>query len=127
MEKNVGLKEIDLKKMGRRIRGQREAVHMTRAELAARLGVSGKFVADIEYGDKGVSIQTLYRLTQILNLSADYILGGDEAVTCESDPEIERLKENIMGPLSVCSAAQLKCMEQIARYYVEGIVLANGE
>lgn len=39
-----------------------------------------------------------------------------------ADPEIERIKENIMGPLSACSLEQLKCMEQISRYYVEGIV-----
>ena len=119
---NSNLKEIDLKRMGRRIRNQREAVHMTRAQLAAKLGVPGKFVADIEYGDKGVSIQTLYRLTQILNLSADYILAGDRAAGDAADPEVERIKENIMGPLSACSLEQLKCMEQISRYYVEGIV-----
>ena len=120
---DLNLKEIDLKRMGRRIRNQREAIHMTRAQLAAKLGVSGKFVADIEYGDKGVSIQTLYRLTQILTLSADYILAGDKSVVGDAaDPEIERIKENIMGPLSACSLEQLKCMEQISRYYVEGIV-----
>ena len=84
-----------------------------------------KFVADIEYGDKGMSIQTLYRLTQILNLSADFILAGDRAVGDAVNPEIERVKENIMGPLSACSLEQLKCMEQIARYYVEGIVGAE--
>lgn len=116
------LKEIDLNKMGRRIRNQREAIHMTRAQLATKLGVSSKFVADIEYGDKGVSIQTLYRLSQILNLSTDYILAGESAVGDAADPEVERIKENIMGPLSACSLEQLKCMEQISRYYVEGIV-----
>lgn len=122
MKKVSNLKEIDLKMMGRRIRTQREAIHMTRNQLAAKLGVSSKFIADIEYGDKGVSIQTLYRMTQILNLSADYILAGDQAVSDAADPEVERIKENIMGPLSACSVEQLKCMEQIARYYVEGIV-----
>ena len=122
MKKKSNLKEIDMKKMGRRIRTQREAIHMTRTQLAAKLGVSSKFVADIEYGDKGVSIQTLYRLTQILNLSADYILAGDQAVGEGAAPEIERIKENILGPLSACSIEQLRCMEQIARYYVEGIV-----
>ncbi len=125
MNEKGELKEIDMKKMGKRIRTQREALHMTRAQLAARLGVSGKFVADIEYGDKGMSIQTLYRLTQILNLSADFILAGDRAVGDAVNPEIERVKENIMGPLSACSLEQLKCMEQIARYYVEGIVGAE--
>lgn len=122
METANKLKEIDMKMMGRRIRTQREAIHMTRNQLAAKLGVSGKFIADIEYGDKGMSIQTLYRMTQILNLSADYILAGEHAISGSGDPEIERVKENIMGPLSACSLEQLKCMEQIARYYVEGIV-----
>lgn len=122
MKKKSNLKEIDMKKMGRRIRTQREAIHMTRTQLAAKLGVSSKFVADIEYGDKGVSIQTLYRLTQILNLSSDYILAGDQAVGEGAEPEIERIKENILGPLSACSIDQLRCMEQISRYYVEGIV-----
>ena len=113
METANKLKEIDMKMMGRRIRTQREAIHMTRNQLAAKLGVSGKFIADIEYGD---------RMTQILNLSADYILAGEHAISDSGDPEIERVKENIMGPLSACSLEQLKCMEQIARYYVEGIV-----
>ena len=122
METANKLKEIDMKMMGRRIRTQREAIHMTRNQLAAKLGVSGKFIADIEYGDKGMSIQTLYRMTQILNLSADYILAGEHAISDSGDPEIERVKENIMGPLSACSLEQLKCMEQIARYYAEGIV-----
>ena len=122
METANKLKEIDMKMMGRRIRTQREAIHMTRNQLAAKLGVSGKFIADIEYGDKGMSIQTLYRMTQILNLRADYILAGEHAISDSGDQEIERMKENIMGPLSACSLEQLKCMEQIARYYVEGIV-----
>lgn len=121
--KNKGeLREIDLKAMGRRIRAQRESIHMTRNELAVKLGVSSKFIADIEYGDKGVSIQTLYKMTQALNLSADYILMGDTAAVDGRDPEMERLKENILGPLSTCNKEQLRCMEQIARYYVEGIV-----
>lgn len=122
MTKKSEVKEVDLKAMGRRIRTQREAIHMSKVELAAKLGITNKFVADIEYGDKGVSIHTLYKMTQALNLSADYILRGDPAIEDSRDPEVERLKENILGPLSTCNKEQLKCMEQIARYYVEGIV-----
>ncbi len=122
MDKKNDLKEIDLKKMGSRLRAQREAIHMTRAQLSAKLGVTSKFIGDIEYGDKGVSIQTLYKMAQVLHLSTDYILAGDQAASNATDPEIERLRENIMGALSVCSAFQLKCMEQIVMYYVEGIV-----
>lgn len=56
---SIPLKEIELKEMGLRIRAQREGMHMTRVQLADKLGVSSKFIADIEYGDKGVSIQKI--------------------------------------------------------------------
>lgn len=118
---SIPLKEIELKEMGLRIRAQREGMHMTRVQLADKLGVSSKFIADIEYGDKGVSIQKLYGLSQLLSLSTDYILSGDPSVQSSGNPEAERIKENIIGSLSGCSVKQLKCMEQIARYYVAGI------
>ncbi|MEG0829543.1 MAG: helix-turn-helix domain-containing protein [Anaerovoracaceae bacterium] len=116
------LKTIDLEGMGRRIRTKRESMHMSRPVLANQLNVSSKFVADIEYGDKGVSIQTLYKLSQLLHLSTDYILAGERKQANGEDPEIDQIKENILGPLSTCNTEQLKCMEQITRYYVEGII-----
>lgn len=122
MKEQEILDTIDMKGMGQRIRAQREAIHMTRAELADKLTVSSKFVSDIE-GGKGVSIKTLYKLSQILHLTTDYILAGDKKDVAKGvDPEAERIKENILGPLSTCNKAQLKCMEQIARFYVEAIV-----
>ena len=112
--------ELDNIEMGRRIRAQREFLKMTREDLAGHLGVSSKFIADIEYGDKGVSIKKLYLLTQILGITSDYILAGKKDTTDELSEKV-RLKENIMEPLNKCSTEQLKCMEQIAKYYVEGL------
>ena len=43
--------------MGARIRARREALNMSRSELGKLLSVTGKFIADIEYGDKGVSLR----------------------------------------------------------------------
>ena len=59
---------------------------------------------------------------QILGVGADFLLEGAEDGISE-EKEIKILQENIMGSLSVCSARQLGVMEQIARLYVEGIVL----
>ncbi|MCM1230859.1 MAG: helix-turn-helix transcriptional regulator [Ruminococcus flavefaciens] len=73
------MKTINYKEMGRRIRRQREALGYTREQLAEKLDVSTKFCSDIELGVKGVSIQTLAKLTDLLNLSADYILFGEYA------------------------------------------------
>lgn len=117
-------RELNKKEMGARIRARREALNMSRSELGKLLSVTGKFIADIEYGDKGVSLKNLYRLKQVLGVSADYILyilEGDETYI-SADEKKKRLSENIMGSLSVCSVQQLNCMEQIARLYVEGIV-----
>ena len=114
-------RELNKKEMGARIRARREALNMSRSELGKLLSVTGKFIADIEYGDKDVSLKNLYRLKQVLGVSADYILEGDETYI-SADEKKKRLSENIMGSLSVCSVQQLNCMEQIARLYVEGIV-----
>ena len=77
MKREFELKHLDQIEMGRRIRKQREFLDFTREDLAGYLGVSSKFIADIEYGEKGISIRKLYMLSQILEVSADYILAGE--------------------------------------------------
>ena len=115
------LKEINRKAMGARIRARREQIGLSREKLAAKLGVTGKFIADVEYGEKGISLTNIYKLKQILGVSADFLLEGE--VKKMSDEEKKRqLNENILGTLSVCSVEQLGCMEQITRLYVDSVV-----
>ena len=71
------MKELDYKKTGSRIRAQRELLGYTREQLAEKLDVSTQFCSDIELGVKGVSIQTLAKLSDLLNLPTDYILFGE--------------------------------------------------
>lgn len=71
------MKVINYKLMGERIRRQRELLGYTREQLAEKLDVSTKFCSDIELGVKGISIQTLAKLTDLLNISTDYILFGE--------------------------------------------------
>lgn len=56
------LKDLNKKEMGLRIRARREGLNMTREELAKQMCVSGKFIAGIEYGEKGVSLKNLNKL-----------------------------------------------------------------
>ena len=75
----------------------------------------------MEYGEKGISLTNIYKLKQILGVSADFLLEGE--VKEMSDEEKKRqLNENILGTLSVCSVEQLGCMEQITRLYVDSVV-----
>lgn len=72
---------MDWAAMGARIRKQREYMKLTREQLAELLDVTPKFCADIELGNKGISVQTLCRLSNVLRLSTDYILFGEQEET----------------------------------------------
>ncbi len=67
---------MDWVAIGARIRKQRELFGYTREVFAEKLDVTPKFCADIELGVKGMSVQTLCKIADILKLSSDYILFG---------------------------------------------------
>lgn len=67
---------MDWEAIGGRIRTQREQFGYTRETFAEKLGITPKFCADIELGNKGMSVQTLCNISSILKLSTDYILFG---------------------------------------------------
>lgn len=116
------IRKLDLKEMGRRIRSKREYLELSRENLAEALEVSPQFIADIEYGNKGVSIKRLYMLSQILQVSADYILAGEREHEGE-DEELGRAREKVMGILCDCDARQLEGIEKIAYIYADGVRL----
>ena len=116
------LRKLDLKEMGRRIRSKREYLGFSRENLAEALEVSPQFIADIEYGNKGVSIKRLYMLSQILQVSADYILAGERQDE-GADAELGRAREKVMGILCDCDARQLEGIEKIAYIYADGMRL----
>jgi transcriptional regulator with XRE-family HTH domain len=108
---------MDLKAIGRRVRFQREQMHLTREELAEKLDVSAKFCADIEYGMKGMSISTLNNLSEILNLSTDYILkGNNEIRVCKA--ENRDIIGSVVAALESCNRVQLGRVEQLLRLFV---------
>ncbi len=63
--------------LGERVKQQRWRNNMTRETLAERINVSPRFLADVEAGKIGVSIQTLKTMSVALKTSADYLLGLD--------------------------------------------------
>ena len=75
-EKNAALNErIDIAKIGRRFMAMRLANGMTRAELAEKVEKSNQTLASIEYGHKGMSLQTLCSICDALEVTPNYILG----------------------------------------------------
>ena len=62
--------------IGKRLRRQREKMNLIREEFAEKTGISPQFLAEIENGKKGMSAETLYKICNHFNLSADYLLMG---------------------------------------------------
>ena len=118
--------DMDLKAIGRRIRFQREQMHLTREELAEKLEVSAKFCADIEYGMKGMSMTTLNRLSEILNLSTDYILKGNREIHVEK-AENHDIIESVVATLNSCNRIQLSRVEQLLKIFVATVSETTGE
>lgn len=89
--------------IGKRIRKQREFLGYTREEFAEKLDVTPKFCSDIELGLKGMSVQTLCRISSVLNLTTDYILFG-------------KFNSNELNP---AHALLLSCPEEKQQYLTE--------
>lgn len=65
---------MDYVGLGRRIRKERKARHMTQGALAEKSGVSISFIGHIERGSRKASIETLVAICNVMSLSMDMLL-----------------------------------------------------
>ena len=103
------MENLDFKSIGSRIRQQREFLGYTREYLAEQLAVSINFCRDIEIGAKGMSVQTLLKLSHVLKLSLDYILLGE--VTGNGAEPLVRM-------LDACKPEKRKYAEEILKTFL---------
>ena len=64
--------------MHTRIRKSREDLGYTREQFAELVDVSVSYMAEVERGRTGVSVKTLVKICEVLGLSADYVIFGNE-------------------------------------------------
>ena len=64
--------------VGRRVRHRRSLVHMTRRELAARSGVSERYLAQLESGRGNMSIALLRKVAAALRLPLSELVAEDD-------------------------------------------------
>lgn len=62
--------------MGLRIKQQRKLKHYTQEQIAEHLGVSVKHFSEVERGLTGLSIENLIKLSNILDITIDYLVKG---------------------------------------------------
>lgn len=75
-----------------RLKELRKQAHLTQVELSKRLGVGQSSYADWERGKKKPTQKNLVKLSQVLNVSIDYLVGNsDEEITNNELENIEIL------------------------------------
>lgn len=60
--------------LGRRIREERQKLHLTQEQLAEKLNVSTTYIGFIERGERSITLGKLTLLANILGVSVDYLL-----------------------------------------------------
>lgn len=80
----------NMEESGVRIKKLRTELEMTQEEIAELVGIAQSSYARIESGKKGVSIDTLVAIAEVLNTSLDYIILGK----VEQEQKINFMLEN---------------------------------
>jgi len=93
---------IDYKELGKRIRAERRRQDLTQEKLAEMADISDSFMGHIERGGRTLSIETLAKLANALNINIEYIVCG------EHNYQPDMLPEEIHGALSQMSSSQRK-------------------
>lgn len=76
-------------KIGKRLRAQRQILNLTREEFSEKLNISPQFLAELENGKKGMSVQTLCKIGEFCSI--DYILLGKQSEI--NTPIISKINE----------------------------------
>lgn len=81
---------VSLAEIGQRIHARRKQMGYTQEQLAERMEVSIQMVSNLERGNKAIRIDNLVNLSQILEVSTDYILTG-KATPADSETLARRV------------------------------------
>jgi transcriptional regulator with XRE-family HTH domain len=104
------------KRIGAKIRKQREFLGFTREGLCNHVNISPTFLSEVERGVKGISAETLYILCEGLGLSADYVLMGKEKPT-----DVSQITDTLM----CMDEEYIPLAEELLRVYIKTILICN--
>lgn len=88
---------MDYEKIGKRIRDLRRQQGYTQEALAEAVDLSAPFISHIERASKKASLETIFRIAKVLNVTVDYLLTGTRSVDAAAFlPEVEMLLRNCL-------------------------------
>ena len=68
-----------LKEVGARVKEARMRKHLSQAQLADLLGLTHQYISNIETGKQNMSITALAKISDVLEVSADWLLRNNTA------------------------------------------------
>lgn len=104
------MKNAENTEIGFRIRSMREQQKLSREKLAEKANISTQFLADIECGNKGMTVSTLKKICNALCVTSDNIVFGIHnenknnfactemlsSLPCEKQTEVEDIFQRII-------------------------------
>ena len=84
---------MDYKRLGKRIREERQRLGLTQAELAEDINISDTYMGAIERGERSLTLDTLVRLVNRLGVTVDYMLA--DSVIDNNSNIVEQFKQII--------------------------------
>lgn len=72
---------MDYKRLGKRIREERQKLGLTQAKLAEDVDISDTYMGAIERGERSLTLDTLVRLVNRLGVTVDYMLADSVSGT----------------------------------------------
>lgn len=98
--------------IGNRIKMIRESRNFTREELAEKAEISSKFLYEVEKGRKGLSADTLLKISRTLSCSCDYILTG-KTFEKEDDEQLLQMLQRFSDRDRVYAVKLLSLMQEM--------------
>ena len=65
---------MDIKLLGKRIREERRKRDLTQEQLAEAVDITYPYVGQVERGERGISLETLIKITNQFGVTVDYLL-----------------------------------------------------
>ena len=98
---------VDKRVIGERIKKLRASKKLKVRELADMLGITQPALSMIEAGRRGISIEVARKLSDIFNVSIDYILGNTDNPTPYRENAFEKAKKQFKNYLDNAKAVPL--------------------
>lgn len=105
--------ELNKKLLGKRIKEARNKKGLTQENLAELINVSSFYISRLESGGKSPSVETLIKLSNTLDVSADYLLSNNVYTS------IVYLKGDLATLLNDCSTNDMNLILTVVEAILE--------